>query len=321
MNEGMKTKVGLISCSGEEIPEGTLARTAVRLVLEKLRPESTVTICLPLFLAGDAGERNFAKIFPTITVDGCSKLCAKKGTEKFSGAPGEAINIEELLEKWNVGPPSSRKNLDEEGWKLAQRIAGEISSKVDSLLAEHSSFPGLKTSIPAGVHEPVCSCMTQEMEKTDVSAGGKIVELTAMASYKTWATWREGHRGHIRLGNGPEMDFSAPPSLHGIEGVLTPEDAFVAALNTCYMMMFLWACERFRINLVSYECETEGFVKELIDRTSVFEKAVLRPKIRVRGNTKKDVQKALKSAFKYSLVAQSIKSEILIEPDIEIIEE
>ena len=53
------SKVGIISCSGEEIPEGTVARQAVRRVLEALRPQQTVTLCLPLFLAGEEGERRF----------------------------------------------------------------------------------------------------------------------------------------------------------------------------------------------------------------------------------------------------------------------
>jgi organic hydroperoxide reductase OsmC/OhrA len=98
--------------------------------------------------------------------------------------------------------------------------------------------------------------------------------------------------------------------------VLTPEDAFVAALNTCYMMIFLWVCERFRIHLVSCACEAEAFVKDFIDKTSIFERAVLRPRITVRGCDERDVQRALKSAFKYSLVAQSIKAEVVIEPEI-----
>ena len=58
------TKVGIISCSGEEIPEGTISRSAVRRVLESLRPHETVTLCLPLFLAGNEGERNFARTHP-----------------------------------------------------------------------------------------------------------------------------------------------------------------------------------------------------------------------------------------------------------------
>ena len=30
--------------------------------------------------------------------------------------------------------------------------------------------------------------------------------------YETTVTWTGGHDGHVRMGNGPEMDFSAPRS-------------------------------------------------------------------------------------------------------------
>ena len=90
-------KVGIISCSGEEIAEGTISRLATRRVLELLRPSKTVTICLPLFLAGDGAEREFALKHPTITVDGCGKLCAKKGTEMHSGPVSAALVVTDIL--------------------------------------------------------------------------------------------------------------------------------------------------------------------------------------------------------------------------------
>jgi uncharacterized metal-binding protein len=89
-------KVGIISCSGEGCVEGTISRVATRLVLEKIRPQETVTICLPLFLAGGGEERAFAKYYPTITVDGCEKLCAKVGTERYSGNPTGSIVVTDL---------------------------------------------------------------------------------------------------------------------------------------------------------------------------------------------------------------------------------
>jgi len=142
-----------------------------------------------------------------------------------------------------------------------------------------------------------------------------------MTSYRTWATWKGEHWGHLKLSNGPEMDFSAPPALHGHPDVLTPEDAFVGAANICFQMMFVWAAERFGLDLVSYECEAEGFVKEFLDQTSWMDRVVLRPRIVVRNSTEARVRTALKSARKYSLVAESIKGEVVIEPTITIFEE
>ena len=91
------TKVGIIACSGEEIAAGTISRLATRRVLELLRPQSTVTLCLPLFLAGEEQERRFARQHPTITVDGCDKLCAKRGTEQYSGQVATSLVVTDIL--------------------------------------------------------------------------------------------------------------------------------------------------------------------------------------------------------------------------------
>jgi organic hydroperoxide reductase OsmC/OhrA len=149
--------------------------------------------------------------------------------------------------------------------------------------------------------------------------------MSRTATYRTTVQWKGEHWGHIKMGNGPEMDFSAPPDAHGHVGVLTPEDAFVAAVNTCIMMMFIWATERFKLDLVSYDCGAEGTKVIELDRTEIFTQMALRPRIVVRAGateleiTRKRVQRALESAVKYSLVANSIKSEIVIDPEIKII--
>ena len=41
------------------------------------------------------------------------------------------------------------------------------------------------------------------------------------AIYHTTVTWQGEHWGHLSLGNGPEMEFSAPPDAQGHPGVLT----------------------------------------------------------------------------------------------------
>lgn len=141
----------------------------------------------------------------------------------------------------------------------------------------------------------------------------------ATYTYETTVTWKGEHWGHLKCGNGPEMEFSAPPELHGHAGVMTPEDAFVAAANMCVMMMFLWAAERFKIDLISYECQAEGEKKIELDRTEIFTKVTLWPKMRVRSTEEKRVRRALQAATKYSLVANSIKGEVIVEPEITIV--
>jgi len=127
-------KVGIIPCNGEEICEGTLTRFASRKVLDKLRPDSTVTICLPLFIAGEKGERNFAKTFPTITVDGCDKRCSQISTEKLSGRPRCSIVVSEILKEHGVARPESRRTLASKDQAAVDCVADEIARRVDDIL-------------------------------------------------------------------------------------------------------------------------------------------------------------------------------------------
>ena len=129
----IKPKVGVVSCSGECCGLGTLSRVATRLVLEELRSNQTVTICLPLFLAGEEEEHGFAKEFPTITVDGCGKLCAKKAVTKYSKEPAEAVDVEALLKEWMITPPKNRRVLDVNDEKNARRLAELLAEKVDNI--------------------------------------------------------------------------------------------------------------------------------------------------------------------------------------------
>ena len=137
--------------------------------------------------------------------------------------------------------------------------------------------------------------------------------------YKNHSKWTDGRKGHIKMENGVELDFSAPPALHGHPDVLTPEDAFMAAINTCYFMMFVWATERFKIDLVSFECEALGKVTEFMDKTSIFNEIILKLNIVARNTTPEKINSVIKSARKYSLIAESIKAEVKIEPEIKII--
>jgi len=93
----------------------------------------------------------------------------------------------------------------------------------------------------------------------------------------------------------------------------------MAAINTCYFIMFIWATERFKINLVLFECEATGKVTEFMDKTSIFKEILLKLKIVARDTTPEKIKSVIKAARKYSLVAESIKSETKIEPEIKII--
>jgi len=129
-----KIKVGIVSCSGEDLPEGSISRLATLEVLLKRKPFDTTTICLPLYIAGGEGDRLFAKNYPTITVDGCDKLCAKKATEKYSGRVSHSINVKDFIK--DCEKPVNRRNLNDNEKEIANRVADEIEKNVDRILME-----------------------------------------------------------------------------------------------------------------------------------------------------------------------------------------
>ncbi|MEI6173364.1 MAG: putative zinc-binding protein [Bacteroidota bacterium] len=121
-------KVGVISCSGEECLGGTISRLATRKVLEELKFIDTVTLCLPLYLAGGNEERNFAKVFPTISVDGCDKLCAKRSTEKYSGKINGFLDVSKIIGNENAlnAKIVRNKDLTGEHLEMVDKVASEI---------------------------------------------------------------------------------------------------------------------------------------------------------------------------------------------------
>ncbi|MGC6173988.1 putative zinc-binding protein [Lacrimispora sp. 38-1] len=130
-------QVGVLSCSGEEFLGGTIARLATRKVMEELRTGKVVTLCLPLYIAGGDEEREFAKNYPVIAVDGCGKCCARKATVKFSGAVRDTIVLSELFgEDVMLSDIVSARDLKEEHYQMVDKVAEEICKKVDTILAE-----------------------------------------------------------------------------------------------------------------------------------------------------------------------------------------
>ena len=177
-----RKKVGLVACSGEELPGGTVTRLATLQVLERLRPGDTVTICLPLFLAGGEGDRAFARFYPTIAIDGCDKRCAAKATELYSGKPAASIVVADLLRDRNIG---TARRLNEVGRQAVDWTAEHAVELIDELLDKQwdrraGEFVGEAPAVEAA--EPVeatCSCGSG-IPVQKVNIDGQTVTLIAL---------------------------------------------------------------------------------------------------------------------------------------------
>jgi uncharacterized metal-binding protein len=179
MPELPKKKVGLVSCSGEEMAEGTITRLATLKVLETLRPGETVTICLPLFLAGGEGDRAFAKFHTTIAIDGCEKRCAAKGTERYSSRPAASIVVSELSK--GSGGSGTARRLNDNGKEAVDRVAAAIAQNVDRLLGKSAAENRLDplSVIQGAPAAATCSCGSSIPVRV-LEISGRKVEVLAL---------------------------------------------------------------------------------------------------------------------------------------------
>jgi uncharacterized metal-binding protein len=179
-----KTKVGLVACSGEELAEGTVTRQATLKVLQELRPHRTVTICLPLFLAGGEADRAFARLHPTITVDGCERRCAERATARFSGGASATVVVSEVVRELGLPTPSGLRSLDDAGERVVEAVARRLADMVDGLMMEgEESEPGLGVAAPKEAQETVssnlCSCGSS-VPVLNVQVGARTLPLVAL---------------------------------------------------------------------------------------------------------------------------------------------
>jgi uncharacterized metal-binding protein len=186
MPELPQKKVGIVACSGEELAEGTVTRLAALRVLENLRPAETVTICLPLFLAGGEGDRAFARFYPTIAIDGCELRCAARATEMYSGAPAASIVVTDVVNETGLSRPEGLRRLNEAGRQAVEVTAERVAITVDELLGKRwSRRQGtfLEDEIPLEARDSsttaTCACGSGIPVQT-VSIGGESVTLIAL---------------------------------------------------------------------------------------------------------------------------------------------
>jgi uncharacterized metal-binding protein len=177
-------KVGIVACSGEEMAEGTVTRLAALRVLEELRPADTVTICLPLFLAGGEGDRAFARFYPTIAIDGCEKRCAARATELYSNKPAASIVLGDLLAQRGLPRPQGLRRLTPDSQPAVDALAEAIAAKVDQLMASRWSRAEGKVlepeaGEPARVSSAGCACGSG-IPVTRVQIDGRAVEIMAL---------------------------------------------------------------------------------------------------------------------------------------------
>jgi organic hydroperoxide reductase OsmC/OhrA len=119
----------------------------------------------------------------------------------------------------------------------------------------------------------------------------------------------------------PSIAFSAPPEFQGEPGRWTPEHFFLASVAGCFVSTFSGIANFSRFEFLSLELEAEGTI-EKNEGGWRFTRVNLRPRLKIA--MEKDRERAnrlLEKAEKTCLVARSLTSRIVLEPEVLVEEE
>jgi organic hydroperoxide reductase OsmC/OhrA len=137
-------------------------------------------------------------------------------------------------------------------------------------------------------------------------------------SGSTGLGWESYDRGHAATAPPAQQEVRLTTGeSKGDPAVLNPEQLVVMAASSCQMLMFLHLAAKARIDVVEYEDSATGVMPEdppLIWITEI----ALRPRIVVEGEASEErIRKLMHTAHERCFVANTLRSEITIEPTIE----
>lgn len=135
--------------------------------------------------------------------------------------------------------------------------------------------------------------------------------------YKTGLKWLDKRKGTLSAPGLPDMTVATPPEFpEGHPGIWSPEHLFVAAAEVCTMTTFLAIAANSKFEFLEYSSEAEGILEQLETGYQVTH-IYLRPTVVVASEGSVDkAKRLLEKSEKYCLIANSMKTEIHLEPNI-----
>jgi len=126
-------KVAIVACAGIDKPLGSVARACAFKVVEKLKPDDSVLVCIPPLVVGATPHSEWVKKYPVITIDGCSERCATKIVAENGGRIRGRVFIPQSVQKHGLKPKASAE-IGLDGEKLAEKIADETALLIGKIL-------------------------------------------------------------------------------------------------------------------------------------------------------------------------------------------
>ena len=151
-----------------------------------------------------------------------------------------------------------------------------------------------------------------------------------MAEHKAAILWQRAgaaftdnrySRGHIwQFDGGVEVPASASPHVvrapYSVEAAVDPEEAFVAALFSCHMLVFLSLAAKRGFSVETYRDEATGVLAKNELGKQAITTVTLHPAVEFAGERKPtpaELNELHHEAHEQCFIAQSVKTEIRVE--------
>ena len=139
-------------------------------------------------------------------------------------------------------------------------------------------------------------------------------------SYNIHLKWENDRKGIM---SSPELpttiEVATPPEFDkGMPNIWSPEHLFTASVISCFMTTFLAIAAYSKLDFISFECNAEGIL-ERIDGNYLMTKIILKPTLTIAELDKYEkAQRVLEKSEAACLISNSIKSEVQLQPTINI---
>ncbi|WP_290510911.1 OsmC family protein, partial [Alcanivorax sp.] len=129
----------------------------------------------------------------------------------------------------------------------------------------------------------------------------------------SWNAHGEDHYlWHLADGN----EVRVVDGHHGQQEFMEPEEAFIAALASCHLLSFLTEAAREGLSVTSYDDAPEAILGQNEQAMIYVRQVLLQPLVTFSGEQPDagKIQALHQRAHEKCFIAQSVKSEVLIEP-------
>ncbi|MHA2086504.1 MAG: OsmC family protein [Candidatus Thorarchaeota archaeon] len=131
--------------------------------------------------------------------------------------------------------------------------------------------------------------------------------------YNVKVDWTHDRIGALLIEGKSKVQVATPPEFGGVDGILSPEDLFVAAAASCHMTTFVAFTSKMRFEFKSFSCEGVGTL-EKVEKGFEFTKIVLKSTVTVgTEELRSKAERALALTGKYCLITNSMKCEVVHE--------